>query len=298
MSLTFTINCWQQAKRPMYHISLDMTSSTKSIRILLNIVDLCCQVRGNIPPNDFSCSKQTVLAVLVCFYTARFGFSAAFLTVTLQFANFSEGWSSRGRQCWQYLYFYHWSDSTRACPEIYPEWGLPRLPSRWGEKITDCFTRRPQMWAGDWEILQLTMIQIEPLEVRESEWTTLNNSSSRRQRDGGGNSADREDFIPFNRWNIKYSDKKVFIKISKPAIHSLTMNTESQGTPWWKNLSSKAEGNSSNTPPLKTDEKDDDKTEKLLKSYRRIIEKNTELIRLLMTNFKAQAEELDKFMTM
>ena len=76
------------------------------------------------------------------------------------------------------------------------------------------------------------------------------------------------------------------------------MNTESQDTPWWKNLSSKAEGNSSITPPLKTDEKDEDKTEKLLKSYRRIIDKNTELIRLLMTNFKAQAEELDKFMTM
>ena len=151
MSLTFTIKCWQQAKRPMYHKSWhDFINE-----IYKNFVEYCRpMLSSERQHNDFSCSKQTVLAVLVCFYTARCGFSAAFLTVTLQFANFSEGWSSRGRQCWQYLYFYHWSDSARACPEIYPEWGLPRLPSRWGEKITDCFTRRPQMWAGDWEIFQ------------------------------------------------------------------------------------------------------------------------------------------------
>ena len=79
------------------------------------------------------------------------------------------------------------------------------------------------------------------------------------------------------------------------------MKTESQSAPWWTNLSSNAEINRTAkdeniAPPPKTEEGDENKTEKLLESYKRIIEKNTELMRLLMINFKTQAEQLDKFM--
>ena len=79
------------------------------------------------------------------------------------------------------------------------------------------------------------------------------------------------------------------------------MKTESRGAPWWTNLSSNAERNRTEkeeniSPPLKTDGEDENKTVKLLESYKRIIDKNTELMRLLMTNFKTQAEQLDKFM--
>ena len=85
-----------------------------------------------------------------CFYIARSGFSASFLTITLQFVNLSGRCSSGStRQSWQYLYFYHWLDSAWACPEICPEWGLPRLPSPWGGKIIDCSgSRRAQMLEG------------------------------------------------------------------------------------------------------------------------------------------------------
>ena len=79
------------------------------------------------------------------------------------------------------------------------------------------------------------------------------------------------------------------------------MKTESQVVPWWTNLSSNAERNRTEkeeniSPFLKTDGEDENKTVKLLESYKRIIDKNTELMRLLMTNFKTQAEQLDKFM--
>ena len=79
------------------------------------------------------------------------------------------------------------------------------------------------------------------------------------------------------------------------------MKTESQVVPWWTNLSSNAERNRTEkeeniSPALKTDGEDENKTVKLLESYKRIIDKNTELMRLLMTNFKTQAEQLDKFM--
>ena len=79
------------------------------------------------------------------------------------------------------------------------------------------------------------------------------------------------------------------------------MKTESQVVPWWTNLSSNAERNRTEkeeniSPALKTDWEDENKTVKLLESYKKIIDKNTELMRLLMTNFKTQAEQLDKFM--
>ena len=88
------------------------------------------------------------------------------------------------------------------------------------------------------------------------------------------------------------------LKIFPPA--SQTMKTDNQGAPWWTNLSSKSERNKSEkdeniVPPFKTEE-DESKTKELLQSYKRIIDKNTELMRLLMTSFKWQADQLDKLM--
>ena len=77
------------------------------------------------------------------------------------------------------------------------------------------------------------------------------------------------------------------------------MKTDNQGDPWWTNLNSNSERNKTekaeNISPPQTEE-DESKTKKLLQSYKRIIEKNTELMRLLMTSFKSQAEQLDKLM--
>ena len=76
------------------------------------------------------------------------------------------------------------------------------------------------------------------------------------------------------------------------------MKTDNQGAPWWTNLSSNSESNKTEkdeniVSPLRTEEYES-KTKELIHSYKRIIDKNTELMRLLMTSFKAQADQLDK----
>ena len=152
--------------------------------ILLLFPVRCCQVRGE---RQHSSTRFLLFKAngAGCFYIARCGFSAAFLTITLQFVNLSGQCSSSTGQSWQYFYFYHWLDPPWACPEICPEWGLPRLPSPWGGRIIDCFSRA-QMLEGKREMRNKS---------------TKYHSSHRTQRDG--NSADTKEFIPFNRWNIK-----------------------------------------------------------------------------------------------
>ena len=69
------------------------------------------------------------------------------------------------------------------------------------------------------------------------------------------------------------------------------MKTDKQGASWWKNLNSNSEKDEIIAPP-----ENESKTKKLLESYKRMIEKNTELIRVLMTSFQWQTEQLDKLM--
>ena len=75
------------------------------------------------------------------------------------------------------------------------------------------------------------------------------------------------------------------------------MKTDNQGARWWTDLSSNSERNENEklASAAKT-ELDEKKTREVLDSYRRMMDKNTELMRLLMSSFKAQAEKLDKLL--
>merc|ERR1712183_1006771 len=115
-----------------------------------------------------------------------------------------------------------------------------------------------------------------PLSLRRENYRLLQRGSDVRRTQRDGNSADTKEFIPFN---------------------SQTMKADNQGAPWWTNLNSNSERNKTEeaeniAPP----EEDESEPKKLLHYYKRIIEKNTELMRLLMRSFQAQAEQLDKLM--
>ena len=74
------------------------------------------------------------------------------------------------------------------------------------------------------------------------------------------------------------------------------MKTDKQGASWWKNLNSNSERNKNEKDEIIAPPENESKTKKLLESYKRMIEKNTELIRVLMTSFQWQTEQLDKLM--
>ena len=75
------------------------------------------------------------------------------------------------------------------------------------------------------------------------------------------------------------------------------MKTDNQGALWWTDLRSNSDRNENEklASAAKT-ELDEKKTREVLDSYRRMMDKNTELMRLLMSSFKAQAEKLDKLL--
>ena len=75
------------------------------------------------------------------------------------------------------------------------------------------------------------------------------------------------------------------------------MKKDNQGALWWTDLRSNSDRNENEklASTVKT-ESAEEKTREILDSYRRMMEKNTELMRLLMSSFKAQAEKLDKLL--
>ena len=75
------------------------------------------------------------------------------------------------------------------------------------------------------------------------------------------------------------------------------MKKDNQGALWWTDLRSNSDRNENEklASTVKT-ESAEEKTREILDSYRRMMEKNTELMQLLMSSFKAQAEKLDKLL--